>query len=452
MSHNSAPIDLAALIRDATPGGDLPTDIAIACSGGPDSLGLLLLACDLARGSEIGVHVLVVNHGLRDEAEDEARRTIAHAEHLGIPATLLRWIGAKPKSNIQSAAREARYSLMRDWCLENGIPALLTAHHLEDQAETFLLRLGRGSGVDGLGAMHPWQDLGEVALIRPLLDIPKQILLDRVAESGLTPISDPSNKNKGFARVRMRGLLPGLATEGLTARRLAETARQMRRARDALDQMTDAHLHQHAKMAATGAVTLDPMTFAADVSDEIALRALSRVLTRVGGSALPPRFSKVTRLLSALRAGELGAGRTCAGCRVLRRGSDTLICREYNAARAAALSGEYLFARGRAVWDGRFEIQLTNFGPPNDPVRRAAFAGLSVAPLGPDGWRQAVAENKNLKRESTIPGVVRSTLPAFWEGARLVAAPHIGLEADFSATITPIHGRLGFSFGADNTI
>src|SRR5690606_8891238 len=185
------------------------------------------------------LHVFTVDHGLCKEAAAEARYAGVLAQELGVPHRILRWKGEKPASGIQAAARKARYRLLLEACRKVGAGDLLVAHHLEDQAETFLLRLARGSGVDGLAAMKPVRLLSEgephVRLLRPLLDLPRERLHATVARSGLVPVSDPSNEDERFDRVKARKIAEHLAPLGLDAARLARMAGHMARAREALE-------------------------------------------------------------------------------------------------------------------------------------------------------------------------------------------------------------------------
>ena len=209
--------------------------IAVGVSGGADSLALALLVKGWAAKRGGRVVALTVDHGLRVGSAREAREVARWLKRRGLEHHVLRWQGAKPRTGIPAAARAARYRLLTDWCRRAGVLHLALGHHLEDQAETFLLRLARGSGVDGLAAMAPVTELGGVRLLRPLLDVEKERLRASLRRRGQEWIEDPSNADPGFARTRMRAQLPELAAEGLTPGRLATTAARMARARNALE-------------------------------------------------------------------------------------------------------------------------------------------------------------------------------------------------------------------------
>ncbi len=217
--------------------------LVLAVSGGPDSTALMVLAARWAKARNKGPKLIAVtvDHGLRPEAAREAAAVKRLARQLGIEHRTLRWTGKKPKTGLQEAAREARYRLLSGAARKAGAPAILTAHTLDDQAETVLIRLTRGSGLTGLAAMQrvtPLRD-GTLQLVRPLLDIPKARLLATLKAAKIPFAEDPSNADPRFTRVRLRGLLPALAGEGLDARRLALLSRRLKRADAALEAAVD---------------------------------------------------------------------------------------------------------------------------------------------------------------------------------------------------------------------
>jgi tRNA(Ile)-lysidine synthase len=210
--------------------------LVLAVSGGPDSCGMMAV---FARWRDMGgtvpdLSVACVDHGVRPEAAAEAAGVVAAAGRLGLAATPLRWEGEKPGSGLQEAAREARYRLLADHARAIGAGAVVVAHHLEDQAETVLMRLARGSGPLGLKGMAAASRREGVEILRPFLWVPKARLAATALAAGLVPVEDPSNADPGYTRVRLRGLLPKLAAEGLDAERLAILAGRMRMVDEAL--------------------------------------------------------------------------------------------------------------------------------------------------------------------------------------------------------------------------
>ena len=302
-----------------TPVQRLPS-LALAVSGGVDSLSLLLLAARwrearTRRGEAAPrLFVLSVDHGLRPAALAETHRVARLAREHGLEAEILEANRPPPQRNRQAALRDLRYGLLCGWCRERDVGALLLAHQLEDQAETFLLRLGRGSGVDGLAAMARDGLHRGVRVYRPLLEVSRARLQALLEREGVVWMEDPGNRDMSYARARARVLLQSLAGEGMDARRLARTAAQMRRARFALEGIADERLRRHSQLDEAGHGTFDAGLLAAP--DEIALRALAQVLMTVAGKVYRPRLTRLERLLAALRQGSAAPGRSLHGCRI----------------------------------------------------------------------------------------------------------------------------------------
>ncbi len=296
--------------------------LILAVSGGPDSTALLWLLARWRKARRRGPKLVAVtvDHGLRPEAVREARAVKRLALALGVAHRTLRWRGRKPAAGVQQAARHARYALLAKAARSAGATGILTAHTLDDQAETVLIRLARGSGVAGLAAMRPVSAVpghpaGEVRLVRPLLDIPKARLLATLRAAGVAFADDPSNADPRFARVRFRELMPSLAREGLTPERLALLARRVRRAEVALDALVEHAAHDLSPMPwpEQGPVRLPADRFAF-LPEEVALRLLGHVVGMVGDEG-PVELRKLEALCDALRAAPPGARfrRTLAG-------------------------------------------------------------------------------------------------------------------------------------------
>jgi tRNA(Ile)-lysidine synthetase, N-terminal domain len=237
--------ELAALFANT-----LTYPAALAVSGGADSVALMHLVRRWMRRAEVpsklpdgrdSVVVVTVDHGLRPQSAEDARRVTEQARRLGYRAATLKWEGEKPRTGIQEAARSERYRLLQSFVVEEaGEPrSLVTAHHQDDQAETLLMRLARGSGIDGLAGMRPRSEAHGLVVVRPLLGMPKARLLVTLEAAGETWIEDPSNESEKFERVRWRNAQPALAALGLTSESVALSARRLARARDALERAAD---------------------------------------------------------------------------------------------------------------------------------------------------------------------------------------------------------------------
>jgi tRNA(Ile)-lysidine synthase len=297
-----------------------PWPAAVGVSGGSDSLGLMLLLRDWAKARGLKPPaVLCVDHGLRPESAAEARRVVRWAKKAGLAAHVLKEDWQPPRSGLEAAARSHRYRLMGGFARQHKLAAVYVAHTRDDQAETLLLRLARGSGVDGLSGMRavaPFPDevFRSVKLVRPLLAIGRAEIRASLEEQGHPWLDDPMNGDTRFARVRIRTAWPQLAALGLTPERLAETAVHLGRARNALETASCAILARACRRQGEGLV-VDPGALAG-APPELGLRALASILMLVSGNPYRPRFEALSALYAALIAGSLGGGRTLHGCRI----------------------------------------------------------------------------------------------------------------------------------------
>lgn len=408
--------------------------IAVGVSGGADSMALAVLARQWvsARGGDL--IALIVDHGLRTESAEEAHRAAGWLANQGIHCEILSWLGAKPSTGLQAAARTARYSLLTESCVARGLTDLLLAHHRDDQAETFLLRLGRGSGVDGLACMaslarSPVPGAPDIRLVRPFLPVPKTRLTATLKFLDVPWIEDPSNQNIAFARVRMRRALKEFAGEGFTSERLSVAARRMDRASEALRATTRELLDRSVLRNPAGFCEM-PVDEFRRVPDEISLRALAQMLIWAGGSGAVPRLERIERLHHEFVTNTKFSGRTLGGCRVERlqraRGQSMFVCREAEAATQVLPLSPGTEDR----WDGRFQVALgdgwhDDYGADVPNVRR----------LGDDGWREISRAVADLARHD-IPVPARPALPALWDENGVVSVPLAGYHRPDSAGLS----------------
>lgn len=297
------------------------TSVAVAVSGGADSMALTHM---LAASGVQQVYALTFDHGLRPESSTEARQVGQWLS--GIPSLthhILTWYGDKPHTRILEKARQARYDAMGAFCQEHKISFLYVAHHQDDQAETVLMRLAKGSGLDGLCGMSSAMDMGGVTIKRPLLDTPKSELLDYCARFDIPYVQDPSNQNENFLRPRLRAVQSVLAEEGLTPKRLSLTARRLARAREALDIMTDQFISDHVSgfQAGTSLLTIDLQALRA-VPEEIAVRVIVRTLSCFRSNEdYAPRLERTEELTQDIVSGVF-KGATLGGCLFACGGKD----------------------------------------------------------------------------------------------------------------------------------
>jgi tRNA(Ile)-lysidine synthase len=368
-----------------------PGPFGLAVSGGGDSMALLHLAHDAGLAAEVAT----VDHRLRPEAADEARLVAAQSARLGYRHETLVWDGPSATGNLPDAARLARRRLLANWARRRGLGAVLLAHTADDLAETFLMRLARGAGVDGLAAMAPAFHAEDVPFLRPLLAVRRSPLRDWLTARALPWAEDPTNRDPAYDRTRARAALQALDPLGLTVPRLAEVAHHLADARQALTAATTDLLAAAVTVEAQGlALRLDaPRLFAAPA--DLLRRALVAMILYLVPAPYAPRGPQLAHLTDRLRQGQPAQ---LQGVRFLTHQGRLWACREAKS----------------PVPDPRWHLE----GPlPQGAVLRT---------LGPDGLGQCPDW-----RATGLPRAALLTAPSLWQGDRLLAAPQAGLPAGF---------------------
>lgn len=377
----------------------------------------LLLTIEWCKRHKLSAPIAAtVDHGLRKGSYEEATRVHDWARRLGVEhhILLLLWDEKPPEANIQAVARDARYRQIATWArskaIREPIKTLITGHTLDDQAETFLIRLARGSGLDGLSGMasvspFPVPGVEDLTLMRPLLGFSHQRLVATLQAAKQTWIEDPTNDAKRFKRTQMRAARQVLDEAGLTSERLAQTAVHLRRAREAIEASVDELIAGVVEVSEWGYAFVRASELLAAPA-EVGLRALARLLTVIGGEIYPPRFDAIETAWEWIVGGGEPKGRTLGGCRVVRRDNGFLIARE-----ASAVSSALPLQSGESKsWDGRFRVTLAASAPAGAEVRVLGAKGLVLT--GPDAHLPPVE-----------PRRIAATTPALWTGRKLVAAP-----------------------------
>ncbi len=396
--------------------------IAVAVSGGADSLALAILCKKWIdkRGGKLSA--ISVDHGLRKGSEDEIRQLGKWLGAHEIEHTTLNWIGDKPRKGVQEAARIARYDLLENWCWENGVLHLLLGHHQNDQAETFLIRLAHNSRVDGLAGMSRIVEKSHVRLLRPLLSIPKHRLQATLEAASQPWLEDPSNESEEFERVRIRKIFPKLIELGFTPEKICETSESMAQIRIALEAEASKLLAKSCYLGSAGYIKLDAVKLFSEPK-EVLLRVLIRALLCVGGGVYPPRLMKLENLYEkmkfALRDSKVTwKGTTLAGCRILliKHGSGAikfLLCREERLLpKPLSVSGSLI-----QYWDNRFQLHLTgSYYEENTNVK--------IQPLGQKGWETLCKECPSIQY-SHVPKAAGITLPTLVDGEGISAVPNL---------------------------
>ncbi|MEM9975384.1 MAG: tRNA lysidine(34) synthetase TilS [Pseudomonadota bacterium] len=374
-------------------GANPPDPIGVAVSGGSDSLALLHLLVDWGRTK---IAAVTVDHRLRPEAADEAAFVAERCSAIGVPHSIVSWDGWDGKGNLQAEARRTRYSLLADWARAAGVGAVALGHTMDYQAETFLMRLSRRAGVDGLARMQDVFERHRQRFDRPLLGISRATLQAYLQARDISWVSDPSNEDDRFERVRAREALAYLAPLGIDAAALFDVSVNLEDASRALAHAACGFAERKVS-AVAGDLVID-RTALRQLPHETRRRLLTAALCWVGSAEYPPRRDALETIDAAVGAGD---STTLHGCRILTSAMTVRITREHAAVSALALPTT-------ALWDGRWQLE----GPHRDGLEARAL-GEALNACG--NWRDT--------------GLPRATLlasPGVWDGETLVAAPVAG--------------------------
>lgn len=409
------------------------THLCVAVSGGPDSTALMCLLADWRNQRRAKeefspqIDVITVDHGLRPEASLEARAVGEAARKKGFAHHLLVWRGEKPRANIQATARAARYRLMAEQALALGSQMLLVAHTQDDQAETLLLRLARGSGVDGLCAMRPLSPLdglflderSAVLIARPLLHVSKSDLLAYLTHRGEAFVEDPSNSDERYDRVRLRKWMSDFAELGGTAERLAATADHLQRASDALSRQCETLLAESCTLYhELGCVQLEVSSYVR-AAEEIRLRLLRTLIAGVRPQAYPPRFEVVSALDWALLTafqGKEALRRTACGVVIDQAPG---ICLFYAEAGRNGFPDVNLPLRDHLLWDGRLEMKLPAMRAERGRAEKEDQNAVRIRALSL-GEHKEVYFEKVCSRWSELKSLTKDSLTAVLESLPVV--------------------------------
>ncbi len=383
--------------------------LAIGVSGGSDSMALVILAYEWAKNNNIKIVAITIDHGLRKESVTEALKVGKWLKKYNIQHVIIKWEGLKPPSNIQANARIARYRLMQKYCQEHNIKSLAIAHTIDDVAENFLIRLIRGSGLDGLTGINSENNLFGIRLIRPCLTFYRAELREYLKEIRQEWVEDSSNQNDKFARVKVRKLIGSFAEPEILTQRLANTAIHMSRAKNYIEIKLAESLRGIFVFHKEGFYTIDSKKFAL-LHEEEQLRSLATCLQYLGGRDYKPRFVNLLDLKNKIVEGRLTSGCTLWGCEI----SQSKKQREENILylyRELKACGEDIKVRENQVieWDGRF---LCNIGD-------IKMDNLSIGALRKEGANTIKINNKLTKK-------IIYTFPALKRLEKIIAVPHIG--------------------------
>ncbi|GAA3868769.1 tRNA lysidine(34) synthetase TilS [Celeribacter arenosi] len=375
-----------------------PSRVAVAVSGGGDSMALLCVMAEWAKSEKIPLFAVTVNHGLRDEAAHEAAFVAETCQRLQVNHTTLDWTGWQGEGNLQDAARRARYDLMAEWSKGLGISQIALAHTCDDQAETFFMRLARASGIDGLTGMQRRRTDQGITWVRPFLMAARDDLRSYLRDIHQPWIDDPTNDDERFDRIKARRAMEALAPLGVDADVVGRVMDHLAQVRTALDYASHDHALECMRMD-HGDLIVDRRRFA-EAAPEITRRLMSSALRWIASADYGPRGLALQEFISsALR----GRDATLHGVRLIAGTEQFRLTREYDAVRDTTSAAVDL-------WDNRWR------------VKNNENQSLVIRALGEDGLAQVAERPPNAPPR---PALMSS--PALFDGPTLVASPILGL-------------------------
>ena len=378
--------------------------LAVALSGGSDSMALVLLINVWARTRGGQITALTIDHKLRPESGFEAERVKGWMQRCGIRHQILSWSGKKPKTAIQSQARNIRYELIDSWCRDNHVLHVLLGHTADDQAETYLMRSFRKSRSAGLAGMSSIRELEHCRLLRPLLATKRQILRNFLTHRGQNWLDDPSNKDHRYSRTGARRLIE---SSFFSTNSLCETARDYGNLRIDAEEATDQLLASAGSLDPAGYFIIK-RTNLRNLETNAGLLALGRAITSVGGNWYSPNFSSLKNILD-ICIGSTLKSRTLGRCLVIPKSAKIMICRE-----ARNLPDAQRLVSGTSFsWDGRVRVTVGTI--PRGYWRIGTAEGLAWADKGP--------QNIEYMRWRALPKPVRMSSPVLIGPMGIFSAP-----------------------------
>ncbi|AAV86969.1 cell cycle protein [Anaplasma marginale str. St. Maries] len=415
---------------------ELSGGYAVAVSGGVDSITLLNLVAALHKTQATSRPVVLTgNHGFRAEADHETRFVQKRAVALGLDCEILRWNRHRTSSKSQETAREIRYSLLHQWCTEHSVKFLLTAHNKSDQAETVLMHLERGSGIDGLSGMHERSVFGDITIYRPLLGFTRQEILEYATQKQLSWVEDPSNQDPKYRRTFFRNLIAESKNPGVVVDRLCRTTSHMHRALACILHYVRSSLDYCLEFSPLGFITVKSQELRS-VPEEIASRLLLLSLMAMGGKDHKPRYSAFWPILTKILQGQDFTPRTLHGCKVRKEPDGNFsIVREL--ARIETKIGVKTIAE-TIQWDRRFAIKImcthnasaaetTSCSAKHAPNPSEETQNLYITPLGNGSLPEHLV---HVNRD------VACSLPVLAHGDKVLAYPWQNHNIGVSPTIS----------------
>ena len=379
--------------------------LAVAVSGGSDSLCLAILAKKWVNIKGGRITALIVDHGLRKSSGQESRKTLKLLKKQKILSQCFKWeLSKKPKNSVQEKAREFRYNIFEEWCYKKNIKYLLIAHHFEDQKETFIMRLNSNSNVYGLACMPKVLLKKEIKILRPLLDLKKKDIIGYLKEKKINWIEDPSNNSLKYSRNRLRKILPKLEEKGLTDSNFRRILKRAQKERKKIESKFSFWLIENVRIDTFGYAAVDFRNLKLlDKNDFIFI--FSKLLNMISGLFYAPKSKYVYNFYKKIKSNEIINKTNLGGCHIFFFKKKMYICREiFKKSRKQEINFQF----NKIVWDNRFEIEYKK----NFFLKRKLGKSVFIEQLQKDGWNEILLKNQGIKREINIPNKIILSLPA----------------------------------------
>ena len=379
--------------------------LAIAVSGGSDSLCLAILAkkwVDIKGGR---ITALNIDHGLRKSSGQESKKTLNLLKKQKIFSQCFKWeLSKKPKNSVQEKAREFRYNIFEEWCYKKNIKYLLVAHHFEDQKETFIMRLNSNSNIYGLACMPKVLLKKEIKILRPLLDLKKKDIVDYLKEKKIDWIEDPSNNSLKYSRNRLRKILPKLEKKGLTDSNFKKILKRAQKERKKIESKFSFWLIKNVKIDTLGYAVVDFKNLKLLQKDDF-IFIFSKLLNMISGLFYAPKSKYVYNFYKKIKSNEIINKTNLGGCHIFFFKKKMYICREiFKKSRKQEINFQF----NKIIWDNRFEIEYKK----KFFLKRELGKSVFIEQLQKDGWNEVLLKNQRIKREIKIPNKVILSLPA----------------------------------------
>ena len=381
--------------------------LAVAVSGGSDSLCLAILAQEWANNRGGKITALIVDHGLRKNSGKECKETQNILKKRKIFSHCFKWKLSKiPKKGVQEKAREFRYNIFEDWCFKKNIVHLLVAHHFEDQKETFLMRLNDNSNIYGLACMPKILFKKKIRILRPLLDLKKKEIIKYLKEKKVNWIEDPTNVSSKYSRNRLRKILPKLEKKGLTDNKLKKILKRAQKERKKIENKLADWLNKYVDINSLGYALINFSSLKLLNKDDF-IFIFSRILNMISGSFYVPKSKYVYNFYKKIKSNETINHSNLGGCHIFFFKERLYVCREiFKKDRKQKINFQF----NKIVWDNRFEIEQKK--NKNFLLKKELGKSVFIEQLQKDGWNEILLKNEKLKKEFMIPNKIFLSLPA----------------------------------------